>query len=140
MYDLKFAPAAADRVGALYWRKHRCARIVFSLKFHLGEWTGRQCVDYLIDRVGHEPAAAEGEVRRSVSGGYGPLYQAGYMLGGLQIRRLHDELVVPGSKWTERRFHDEILQQNNMPIAVLRAALADQPPPQKLAPWRFADR
>lgn len=140
MYDLKFAPAAADRVGALYWRKHRCARIVFSLKFHLGEWTGRQCVDYLIDRVGHEPAAAEGEVRRSVSGGYGPLYQAGYMLGGLQIRRLHDELVKPGSKWTERRFHDEILQQNAMPIAVLRAALGDDLPPRELTPWRFADR
>ena len=96
-------------------------------------------VKYLIDRVGHEPAAAEGEVRRSVSGGYGPLYQAAYMLGGLQIRALHDELVVPGSKWTERAFHDAVLRQNAMPIAVLRAALQGELPPRQLPVWRFAD-
>lgn len=139
LYAMDFGKSAEDRVGMLYWRKHRCARIVFSLNFHLGRWTGPQCVQYLIDRVGHEPAAAEGEVRRSVSGGYGPLYQAAYMLGGLQIRALHDELVKPGAKWTERSFHDAILQQNSMPIAVLRAALRDEPPTRRLPAWRFAD-
>ncbi len=139
LYDLGFAKSAEDRVGMLYWRKHRCARIVFSLNFHLGRWTGPECVKYLIDRVGHEPAAAEGEVRRSVGGGYGPLYQAAYMLGGLQIRALHHELVTPGSKWTERTFHDAVLQQNSMPIAVLRAALRDELPGRQLQAWRFAD-
>ena len=121
----------------LYWRKHRCARIVFSLNFHLGRWTAPQCVDYLVERVGHERAAAEGEVRRSVSGAYGPLYQAAYMLGGLQLRALHGELVTSG-KWTERAFHDEILRQNSIPIAVLRAALGTAPVPKALPPWRFA--
>jgi uncharacterized protein (DUF885 family) len=139
LYAMGFGKTAEDRVGMLYWRKHRCARIVFSLNFHLGKWSGPECVRYLIDRVGHEPAAAEGEVRRSVSGGYGPLYQAAYMLGGLQLRALHDELVVDGSAWTEKRFHDEILRQNAMPIAVLRAALRDELPGKALAPWRFAD-
>jgi hypothetical protein len=89
LYDLGLAQEPRGPHGMLYWRKHRCARIVFSLNFHLGKWTGPQCVEYLIDRVGHERAAAEGEVRRSVSGGYGPLYQAAYMLGGLQMRALH---------------------------------------------------
>jgi len=137
MYDLGLAKSPEDKVGTLYWRKHRCARIVFSLNFHLGQWTGPQCVDYLIERVGHERAAAEGEVRRSVSGAYGPLYQAAYMLGGLQLRALHGELVATG-KWTERAFHDEILRQNSIPIAVLRAALAQTPVPRPLPPWRFA--
>src|SRR5262245_30082512 len=137
MYDLGLAKSPEDKIGMLYWRKHRCARIVFSLNFHLGQWTGPQCVDYLIERVGHERAAAEGEVRRSVSGTYGPLYQAAYMLGGLQLRALHGELVATG-KWTERAFHDEILRQNSIPIAVLRAALAQTPVPRSLPPWRFA--
>jgi uncharacterized protein (DUF885 family) len=123
----------------LYWRKHRCARIVFSLNFHQQKWTGPQCVDYLVDRVGHERAAAEGEVRRSVGGAYGPLYQAAYMLGGLQLRALQRELVREGSPWTDRRFHDEVLRQNSIPIAFLRAALAPEPPPKELPPWRFAD-
>jgi uncharacterized protein (DUF885 family) len=137
LYDLGLAKGPEDKVGMLYWRKHRCARIVFSLNFHLGRWTGPQCVDYLIERVGHERAAAEGEVRRSVSGAYGPLYQAAYMLGGLQLRALHGELVATG-KWTERAFHDEILRQNSIPIAVLREALGQTPVPRPLPPWRFA--
>ncbi|HZN40432.1 MAG TPA: DUF885 family protein [Planctomycetota bacterium] len=137
MYDLGLAKSPEDKVGMLYWRKHRCARIVFSLNFHLGQWTGPKCVDYLVERVGHERAAAEGEVRRSVGGAYGPLYQAAYMLGGLQLRALHGELVATG-KWTERAFHDEILRQNSIPIAVLRAALRQAPVLRPLPPWRFA--
>ena len=138
LYDLGLAHGPEDRVGMLYWRKHRCARIVFSLNFHLGTWTGPQCVEYLIERVGHERAAAEGEVRRSVSGGYGPLYQAAYMLGGLQLRALHGELVRPGSAFTEKRFHDAILEQNSIPIAAVRAALREELPTRDLAGWRFA--
>lgn len=139
LYDLGLAATAEDRVGMLYWRKHRCARIVFSLNFHLGRWTGPQCVEYLIERVGHEPAAAEAEVRRSVSGAYGPLYQAAYMVGGLQIRALHQELVASGAM-TERAFHDAVLQQNSIPIALLRSALTKTEPAADAAvTWRFAD-
>ncbi|MCB9879784.1 MAG: DUF885 family protein [Planctomycetes bacterium] len=141
LYDLGLAKSPLDKVGMLYWRKHRCARIVFSLNFHLGRWTGPECVEYLIDRVGHERAAAEGEVRRSVGGAYGPLYQAAYMLGGLQLRALRDELVGGaaggGGRCTDREFHDEVLRQNAMPIAVLRAALGEQLPPRELPDWRF---
>ena len=32
----------------LFWRSHRCARIIFSLNFHLGKWTPQQCVDFLV--------------------------------------------------------------------------------------------
>ncbi len=139
LYDLGLGKTPEDKVGMLYWRKHRCARIVFSLKFHLGQWSGQKCVEYLIDRVGHEQAAAEGEVRRSVGGLYPPLYQAAYMLGGLQLRALHAELVGP-DKMSEKAFHDAVLTHNSIPIAVLRAALQTNPAAQTLAPWRFADR
>jgi uncharacterized protein (DUF885 family) len=50
---------------------------------------------------------------------------------------LHGELVATG-KWTERAFHDEILRQNSIPIAVLREALGQTPVPRPLPPWRFA--
>lgn len=136
LYDLGLAKSAMDRVGMLYWRKHRCARIVFSLNFHLGRWTGPECVDYLIDRVGHERAAAEGEVRRSVGGAYPPLYQAAYMLGGLQLRALHQEMVGEGLL-SERDFHDQVLRHNSIPIAALRASMAERPPQKKLPRWRF---
>ena len=137
LWDKGFARSAEDRIGMLFWRKHRCARIVFSLGFQLGRMTPEQCVEYLIERVGHEPANASAEVRRSVMGGYPPLYQAAYMLGGLQIRALRVELVDSG-KMTERDFHDAILREGPIPIAMVRAALhgtMDENP----AAWRFAD-
>ncbi len=58
--------------------------------------TPEQCVDFLVERVGHERSAAAAEVRRSIMGNYGPLYQAAYMLGGLQIRAMHKEFVQSG--------------------------------------------
>jgi hypothetical protein len=141
LYDLGLAKSPEDKIGMLYWRKHRCARIVFSLNFHLGKWTGPACVEYLIERVGHERAAAEGEVRRSLGGLYPPLYQAAYMLGGLQLRALQRELVGDGpgqQRRGERAFHDAVLQQNSIPIALLRLALGSEPVPRQPVPWRFA--
>ena len=103
LWDLDFPRNAEDRVGMLFWRSHRCARIVFSLKFHLGKMTAEEAVDYLVDRVGHERRNATAEVRRSVNGSYEPLYQAAYMLGGLQIRDLRRELV-DSKRMADRRF------------------------------------
>ena len=85
LWDMKFPRTPEQRIGMLFWRMHRCARIIFSLNYHLGKWTPQQCIDFLVDRVGHERANAEGEVRRSFTGGYGPLYQIAYMIGGLEF-------------------------------------------------------
>ncbi|MEL7266175.1 MAG: DUF885 family protein [Planctomycetota bacterium] len=127
LWDLGFARSPEDRIGMLFWRKHRCARIIFSLNYQLGEWTPQQCIDFLVQRVGHERKNATAEVRRSVMGGYSPLYQAAYMLGGLQIRSMHEDLVRNG-KMSERTFHDTILQEGTMPITALRSILYDDPP------------
>jgi hypothetical protein len=138
-WDLGFPRSPEDRMGMLFWRTHRCARIVFSLNFHLGKWTPQQCVDYLVDRVGHERASATGEVRRSFNGTFPPMYQAGYMLGALQLRSLHAELVRPGGM-TNRQFHDAILEGGPMPIEMVRARLEGKAPPRDFRPaWRFAD-
>jgi len=60
--------------------------IIFSLSFHLGKMTPDQAIQFLVDTVGFERANAEGEVRRSFSGAYSPLYQVAYMIGGLELR------------------------------------------------------
>lgn len=137
LYELGFPRSPEDRVGMLFWRMHRCARITFSLRFHLGLMSPDECVRFLIDRVGHEPDNAAAEVRRSLSGNYPPLYQAGYMLGGLQFRALHKELVVSG-KMTERQFHDTILKEGRIPVELLRAWMTGQPLKRDLpCAWRF---
>jgi uncharacterized protein (DUF885 family) len=138
LWDLGFPTTPEDRMGMLFWRTHRAARIIFSLGFHLGEMTPEQAVDFLVDRVGHERANAEGEVRRSFTGDYSPLYQAAYMLGGLQFRALQDELVGSGAM-TDREFHDTILQGGRMPVEMVRARLSSERLTQGYAArWRFA--
>ena len=140
LWDLDFPQTPQDKVGMLFWRMHRCARIIFSLKFHLGEWTPQQCIDFLVDRVGHERANAEAEVRRSFIGTYPPLYQVGYMIGGMQIRAMHEELVENGDM-TEREFHDRIITGGRMPIEMVRARLTaeDAMPltPDYETQWKF---
>ena len=125
LWDRGFAKTPEDKIGMLFWRSHRCARIIFSLSFHLEKMTPQQCIDLLINRVGHEPENAAGEVRRSFAGSYEPLYQAAYLLGGMQIHALHKELVDSG-KMTNRAFHDQILKENRMPIEMVRAILTKQ--------------
>jgi hypothetical protein len=138
-WDHGFQLSPEDRLGALFWRMHRSARIIFSLNFHLGKMTPAQAIDFLVDTVDFERANAEAEVRRSFNGSYPPLYQIGYMIGGLQLRALHRELV-DSKQMTEREFHDAVLQGGPMPIAMARARLAKTPLTRQGAPsWRFAD-
>jgi hypothetical protein len=125
LYELGFDKAPEDRVGALFWRMHRCARIIFSLNFHMGNWTPGEAVEFLIGKVGHEPDNAAAEVRRSFeSPTYQnqPLYQAAYLLGGLQLRGLRKELV-DSKVMTNKAFHDEIMRQGNMPMALIRLVM-----------------
>ncbi len=139
LWDREYARGAADRVGMLFWRMHRCARILVTLRFHLGEMKPDEMIKFLADRVGLERDGATSEVRRYIGGSYGPLYQCAYMLGGLQLRALHRDLVG-GGKLTDRQFHDAVLRQGAIPVELIRARLTDQEiAPDHSANWRFAD-
>jgi uncharacterized protein (DUF885 family) len=46
LYDLGYGKTPEDRIGMLFWRTHRCARIIVSLKFHLGQMTPKEMVDF----------------------------------------------------------------------------------------------
>jgi uncharacterized protein (DUF885 family) len=139
LWDRGFVQKPEDRVGMLFWRMHRSARVRFSLGFHLGELTPQQCIDLLVDEVGHERDNAEAEVRRSFAGGYEPLYQCAYLLGALQFRALHRELVESG-RTTDRAFHDAVLHSGTMPVELVRARLADVPLARDFrTTWRFYD-
>lgn len=139
LWDKGFHKTPEEKIGALFWRMHRCARIIFSLNYHLGKWTPEQCIDFLVEKVGHEKFSAESEVRRSFAGSYGPLYQIAYMMGGLQLRALHHEWV-DSKKMTDKQFHDSFLHENTIPIEMFRATLGGQRLGKDYTTqWRFAD-
>ncbi len=139
LWDLNFPKTPEQKVGMLFWRMHRCARIIFSLSFHLEKMTPQECIDFLVNRVGHERDNATAEVRRSFDGSYGPLYQIAYLIGGLQQYSLHHDLV-DSKKMTNRQFNDALLHENRIPIEMIRAVLTNQKLTRDYkTTWRFYD-
>lgn len=137
LWDQGFAKTPEDRIGMLFWHMHRAARIIFSLSFHLGKMSEQESIDFLVNRVGFERDNATAEVRRSFDGSYPPIYQSAYMLGALQFKTLHKELVESG-RITDRAFHDAILEQNSIPVELIRANLIQQPLTRDFkTAWRF---
>ena len=137
LWDLGFAKTPEQKIGMLFWRMHRCARIIFSLSFHLEKMTPQECIDLLVNKVGHERDNATAEVRRSFDGSYGPLYQIAYLIGGLQQYSMHKELVDSG-KMTNRAYNDALLKENRIPIEMLRAAITNQKLTRDFVTnWRF---
>ena len=136
LYKLDFPRSPEDRIGMLFWRIHRCARIIFALSFHLGKMTPEEAIDFLVDRVGHERFSAIGEVRRPLERDR-PLQPLSYMIGALQYMAMRRELVESG-RMTDRQFHDAVLQNNYMPVTMLKMLLAGQELKKDFSPrWRF---
>jgi hypothetical protein len=134
LWDKGFPRGPEDEIGMLTWRMHRAARIVFSLSYHLGLMTEQEAIDYVVRRVGWDRSNAEGEVRRSLRDA--PLYQAEYMLGGLQYWALRKEFVDTG-RMTEREFHDTLLQGGRMPVEAVRLRLTGDFDRNYTTRWRF---
>jgi hypothetical protein len=137
LWDLDWAKTPEDRIGMLFWRMTRAARIIVSLNYHLGRMKPEEMVDLLVQRVGHEKFGATSEVRRFIQAS--PLYQASYMIGGLQLETLRRELTGPANR-TEEQFHDAVLKEGPIPIAVVRADLTGMPLRRDTRPdWRFIE-
>jgi uncharacterized protein (DUF885 family) len=137
LWDLNFPKTPENRIGMLFWRMHRCTRIIFSLSFHLEKMTPQECIDLLVNKVGHERDNATAEVRRSFDGSYGPLYQIAYLIGGLQQYAMYKDLVVSG-KMSIKAYNDALLKENRIPIEMLRAAITNQKLTKDFVTnWRF---
>lgn len=137
LWERDFARTPEERMGMLFWRLHRAARVIFSLEFHMGQRTAAECVELLVQEAGHERDNAVAEVRRSFEGDYEPLYQCAYLIGAWQMHALYRE-VVGGGRMTDREFHDAVLRENCLPIPTLRALFTDQSLTEDFAPeWRF---
>lgn len=137
LWDLGWARTPEQQLGMLFWRLNRVARIEVTLKFHLSRMSPSEMVDFLVEQVGHERLGATSEVRRFIGEGFSPLYQAAYMLGGIQLESLWKEAVGSG-RFTEQQFHDAVLAKNAIPIEWIRAELLNLPLTRDTRPtWKF---
>lgn len=136
--DRGWARTPEERMGMLFWRMTRAARVEVSIQFHRGKMTPAQVADFLVERVGHERFGATSEARRLMDEASPPLYQAAYLIGSLQLEALRDEIVGQGPM-TLQAFNDAVLAEHAIPVELIRAALLKLPLAPDTAPtWRFA--
>ncbi|GFZ44340.1 hypothetical protein JCM24511_02062 [Saitozyma sp. JCM 24511] len=124
-----------DCIGALFWGMHRCARILFSLSFHLGIMLPRE------SRPARQPRGARkvGGRGRAPEESRGRVHAA--VPGGVPARRAATREVLEEGRMGEKALHDVVLRMNAVPIELLGATLLGMPMGRDFrANWRFYEK
>jgi uncharacterized protein (DUF885 family) len=109
------------RMGMLTSEAFRAARMVIDAGIHAKGWSREQALEYLTSRTTVAPVMAEGEIDRYISW---PGQAPSYMIGRTEIMRLREAArAAMGERFDIRAFHDRVLEDGTVPLAVLRAKI-----------------
>jgi uncharacterized protein (DUF885 family) len=110
-----------DRMGMLSDQGARAARLVIDTGLHTKGWSRQQAVDYMLDNTAWPTRDIESDIDRYISW---PGQANSYMLGMLEIRRLRTlaEQAL-GDDFDIREFHDRVLENGNVTLPMLEAAI-----------------
>jgi uncharacterized protein (DUF885 family) len=108
-------------LGMLLGDMHRAVRLVVDTGLHAKGWTREQALQYGADQEGGTTDSQVAEIERYMAA---PGQALGYKIGQLKIRELRTLAEKQrGPKFDIRAFHDEILMEGALPLAVLEARL-----------------
>jgi uncharacterized protein (DUF885 family) len=108
-------------LGMLMGDIHRAVRLVVDTGMHAKGWTREQALRFEADAEGGEPEDQKhvAEIERYMSW---PGQALGYKIGQLKIRELRTNAEQRlGAKFDIKAFHDIILMEGALPLAVLEA-------------------
>ncbi|HET8542225.1 MAG TPA: DUF885 domain-containing protein [Anaeromyxobacter sp.] len=109
------------RLGMLSSEALRAARLVVDSGLAVYGWPRQRAIDFLVENAGLDPAFAASEVDRYAAW---PGQATSYMLGEIEIRRLRAEAEKTlGARFDVRAFHDAVLEDGAVPLALLRARI-----------------
>ena len=118
---MKLFSGDVDRVGLLSNEALRAARLVVDAGMHGLGWSRQRAIDYLIANTAESENAAASEVDRYIAV---PGQATSYMLGNLEIRALRAEAERElGSKFDVKAFHDRVLENGGVTLAILRSKI-----------------
>jgi uncharacterized protein (DUF885 family) len=115
--ELGFYKDAFSAFGHLNDELFRAARLVVDTGIHAMGWSRQQAIDYLNANTANAPSDNEIEVDRYIAH---PGQALGYKVGQLRIQALRDRAQsMLGERFDERRFHDALLANGALPLALL---------------------
>ena len=108
-----------ERFGLLSMEMWRACRLVMDVGIHWRGWTREQALACLRDNTALAERNMQSEVDRYIAW---PGQALGYKIGELRIMALrHRAEAALGAGFDERAFHDVVLDEGAMPLAVLEA-------------------
>jgi uncharacterized protein (DUF885 family) len=120
-WEAGFQKNPLDDLGRLQAEMFRAVRLVVDTGMHQKRWSREQAIQYMIDHTGMGEGEVTAEIERYlVSPGQALAYKVG-MLEILELRdRARKEL---GARFDIREFHDEVLKNGAMPMAILERVI-----------------
>lgn len=106
-----------QKMGSLSDEMLRAVRLVVDTGLHSGTMNREEAIKYFLSNISYDEAAATAEIERYMAM---PGQALSYKVGSLKIRALRDQYEKKlGDKFSLAKFHDEILNQGSLPLAVL---------------------
>jgi uncharacterized protein (DUF885 family) len=108
-------------MGALGDEIHRAIRLVVDVAIHTKGMTREQAIKYMTDNEAITEQGATAEIERYMAI---PGQALGYKMGALKIRELRNKFEKQlGSKFNLAEFHNQVLKDGSMPLAVFEAKM-----------------
>lgn len=106
-----------QKFGNLADEMLRASRLVVDTGLHAFGWTREQAIDYMVNNTGLTRESITAEVDRYL---VWPGQATGYKVGELKIKALRAKARAElGDKFDLRRFHNVVIDNGALPLAVL---------------------
>lgn len=115
--------------GRLTFEAWRASRLVVDTGMHAFGWSRQQAIDYMLENTAASVADINDEIDRYITW---PAQALSYKIGELKIRELRAQAEADlGSAFDLRSFHDTVIGNGSLPIAVLEEIVHDWVAQQK---------
>lgn len=119
-------PTNFDRIGQLVAELWRAVRLVVDTGIHAKRWSRERAIDYMAGLTGMPSSDVVAEVERYI---VTPGQACAYKVGQLEILRLRERARERlGAAFDLRDFHDVVLGQGSLPLALLDPVVAEALP------------
>jgi uncharacterized protein (DUF885 family) len=120
-WEAGFQKNPLDNLGRYQDEMLRAVRLVVDTGLHAKRWTREQAIEYMIKESGMPEGEVVAEIERYI---VNPGQALAYKVGMLKILELRERAKAQlGNKFDIRVFHDEILKNGAMPMAVLERVI-----------------
>jgi uncharacterized protein (DUF885 family) len=120
-WEAGFQKNPLDNLGRLQAEMFRAVRLVVDTGMHAKRWTREQAIQYMLDNTGMGEKEVEAEIERYL---VNPGQALAYKVGMLKILELRERARgALGDKFDIREFHNEVLKNGSMPMAVLERVI-----------------